>query len=140
MDTIKSCFTVFFEDPFWVGLYERIVNDKLEVCKITFGAEPKDYEVYQFLLTHTYSLQFSKPIESDAKKPTAITNPKRLRRTIEKQLNNCGIGTKSQQALQRQREANKIVAKQKTRQQIEAEKQRKFELKQKKKKEKHKGK
>ncbi|MDE7329093.1 MAG: YjdF family protein [Clostridia bacterium] len=140
MDIIKSCFTVFFEEPFWVGLYERVTNDKLEVCKITFGAEPKDYEVYQFLLTHTYLLRFSKPIDNDVKKPVAITNPKRLRRTIEKQLSNCGIGTKSQQALQRQREANKIVAKQKTRQQIEAEKQRKFEIKQKKKKEKHKGK
>lgn len=140
MDTIKSCFTVFFEEPFWVGLYERVTNDKLEVCKVTFGAEPKDYEVYQFLLTHTYSLRFSTPIDNDVKKPTIIKNPKRLKRTIEKQLSNCGIGTKSQQALQKQHEANKIVAKQKTREQIEAEKQRKFELRQKKKREKHKGK
>ena len=41
--------TVFFEEPFWVGLYQRWSGPKLEVAKITFGAEPKDGEVYQFL-------------------------------------------------------------------------------------------
>ena len=66
---------------------------------------------------------------------------RRLKRKIEKQLNTCvGVGTKSQQALKLQREANKIVSKRKTREQIEVEKQRKFELRQQKKKDKHKGK
>lgn len=36
--------TVFFEEPFWVGLYQRWSGPKLEVAKITFGAEPKDGE------------------------------------------------------------------------------------------------
>ena len=53
METIKACFTVYFDEPFWVGIYERVYNNKLEVCKVTFGAEPKDYEVYQFLLQNT---------------------------------------------------------------------------------------
>lgn len=34
--------TVYFEDPFWVGVFERTQNGTLSVCKITFGAEPKD--------------------------------------------------------------------------------------------------
>ena len=34
-----------FEAPFWIGLYERTDNGRYEVCKITFGSEPKDYEV-----------------------------------------------------------------------------------------------
>lgn len=141
METIKACFTVYFEDPFWVGIYERIYNNKLEVCKVTFGAEPKDYEVYQFLLRNTYKLKFSTPIDNDIKNILTISNPKRLKRKIEKQLNTCvGVGTKSQQALKLQREANRIVSKQKTREQIEAEKQRKFELRQQKKKDKHRGK
>jgi len=42
---IKTSLTILFENPFWIGLYERIDNEKYEVCKITFGAEPKDYEV-----------------------------------------------------------------------------------------------
>ncbi|RGC77747.1 DUF2992 family protein [Lachnospiraceae bacterium AM25-17] len=46
---IKSSLTILFENPFWIGLYERTDGDKYEVCKITFGAEPKDYEVIEFL-------------------------------------------------------------------------------------------
>jgi hypothetical protein len=32
----------------------------LQVCKITFGAEPKDGELYEFLLRNWNSLQFSR--------------------------------------------------------------------------------
>ena len=39
--------TVFFDDPFWVGVFERTDGGKLSVCKVTFGAEPKDYEVWE---------------------------------------------------------------------------------------------
>ena len=42
--------TVYFENPFWVGVFERIEGGKLSVCKVTFGAEPKDYEVWSFVL------------------------------------------------------------------------------------------
>lgn len=45
----QSTLTVFFEAPFWVGVYERMDGERYEVCKITFGAEPKDYEVWEFL-------------------------------------------------------------------------------------------
>ena len=50
MSTTKTSLTVTFEAPFWIGLYERESDGAYEVCKITFGAEPKDYEVYEFLL------------------------------------------------------------------------------------------
>ena len=45
MDTEYGTLTVFFEKPFWVGVFERVSNGRLSVCKVTFGAEPKDYEV-----------------------------------------------------------------------------------------------
>ena len=41
--------SVFFDEPFWVGVFERIEDGKLSVAKVTFGAEPKDYEVQQAL-------------------------------------------------------------------------------------------
>ena len=44
--------TVYFEDPFWVGVFERTQNGTLSVCKITFGAEPKDYAVNAYVLRH----------------------------------------------------------------------------------------
>ncbi len=58
---------------------------------------------------------------------------------IFEQLQNNGIGTKSQQALKLQQEKNKQERKVKSRERKVAEAQRKFELKQQKKKDKHKG-
>jgi len=138
MDNTKEMLTVFFEDPFWVGVFERIENDKLSVCKITFGAEPKDYEVWDFILQHYYQLKFSPSVDVVVKKETS--NPKRLQREAHRQTEVKGIGTKSQQALQLQREENKLERKSVSREFREAEKQRQFELKQQKRKEKHRGK
>ena len=44
MDKVSGKLTVFFEDPFWAGVFERISEGKLFAYKVTFGAEPKDYE------------------------------------------------------------------------------------------------
>ena len=44
MDKVNGKLTVYFEEPFWVGIFERIEGGKLSVAKVTFGAEPKDYE------------------------------------------------------------------------------------------------
>ena len=53
MEQASGKLTVFFELPFWIGVFERVEDGKLTVAKITFGAEPKDYEVYDFIL-HYY--------------------------------------------------------------------------------------
>lgn len=129
--------TVFFEDPFWVGVFERTANDKLSVCKVTFGAEPKDYEVYDFLLKNYYGLRFSQSVATKIKE--AGRNPKRVQREARKQVENTGIGTKSQQALKLQQEQLKTERRTAGKKQREEEKQRHFELKQQKKKEKHRG-
>ena len=52
MNKSSICLTVFFEDPFWVGVFERQAQGELTVCKVTFGAEPKDGEVYDLSLIH----------------------------------------------------------------------------------------
>jgi len=127
-----------FEDPFWIGLYERYDNGQYEVCKITFGSEPKDYEVYEFLFRNRSKLRFSPPIKSDMVKERRI-NPKRMQRKINSQLQDRGIGTKAQQALKLQYEQNKLKRKTKSREQREAEKERQYALRQQKKKAKHKG-
>lgn len=129
--------TVYFQEPFWVGLFERISGNKLSVCKVTFGTEPKDYEVRQFVLQNYTKLQFSSAITTKVKKPAG--NPKRLQREVKKQIQECGIGTKSQQALQLQREELKTERKQVGKEEKEAEKDRMFEMKQQKRKEKHRG-
>lgn len=137
MDTESGKLTVFFEGPFWVGVFERMSGGKLSVCKVTFGAEPKDYEVWDFVLTHYYELKFSAALETEVKQ--IADNPKRRQRSARKQLQPSGIGTKSQQALQMQREAIKKQRKQIGKEQQEAEKQRKFDLKQEKRRARHRG-
>lgn len=57
-------------------------------------------------------------------------NPKRVQRKVRKQIQNTGIGTKSQQALKLQQEQLKTERKTVSRKQRETEKQRQFELKQ----------
>lgn len=135
-ETIRTLI-VYFEDPFWVGVFERIEEGNLSVCKVTFGAEPKDYEVWEFVLRHYYELKFSPALKTEIKQ--TADNPKHRQRNVKKQLRNVGIGTKSQQALAAQREEMKTERKQISKEQREAEKQRQFELKQQKRKEKHRG-
>ena len=137
MDKVSGKLTVFFEAPFWVGVFERVSDGKLAVCKVTFGAEPKDYEVYDFVLKNYYQLRFSPAVATDVKE--AGRNPTRVQREVRKQVQSTGIGTKSQQALKLQQEQLKTERKIVSREQREAEKQRQFELKQQKRKEKHKG-
>ena len=137
MDKTSGKLTVYFEEPFWVGVFERVDNNKLSVCKVTFGAEPKDYEIWEFILKHYYDLKFSPAVETAIKQ--SADNPKRRSRNARKQVKNTGIGTKSQQALKLQQEESKAERRQISKEQQDAEKQKQFELKQQKRREKHKG-
>lgn len=135
---LQSSLTILFEAPFWIGLYEKWDDGKYEISKITFGAEPKDYEVYEFLLKNWHKLKFSPPIQTEAVIERKI-NPKRMQREIHSRLQDKGIGTKAQQALKLQHEQCKLERKTKSREQKEAEKDRQFAIRQEKKKAKHRG-
>ena len=137
MDKVSGKLTVFFEEPFWVGVFERVSEGTLSACKVTFGAEPKDYEVYDFILKNYYRLRFSPAVEADVKEVSR--NPKRVQREVRKQVQNTGIGTKSQQALKLQQEQLKMERKTVSREQREAERERRFELRQEKRREKRRG-
>ena len=137
MDKVSGRLTVFFEEPFWVGVFERISEGGLSACKVTFGAEPKDYEIYDFVLKKYGRLRFSPAVAADRKETGR--NPKRIQREVRKQVESLGIGTKSQQDLKLQQEQWKAQRKAGAREKREEEKERKFLLKQKKKKEKHRG-
>lgn len=130
--------TVFFEAPFWVGIFEKNEENSLSICRVVFGEEPKDYEVYEFVLREYNNLKFSIPIAADEGEINKI-NPKRLQRKIKKETQDLGIGTKAQLAMKQQQEANKTNRAGNLKEEREKEKERLFELKQQKKKEKHKG-
>ena len=67
MGKVNGKLTVFFEEPFWVGIFERIEDGKLSVAKVTFGAEPKDYEVQEYIQKCYFSLKFSPVVETVVK-------------------------------------------------------------------------
>ncbi len=135
---LASKLTIFFDDPFWVGVYERMENELLEVSRIVFGEEPKDYEVYYYFLDNWSKLRFSPPVSQYVKEECRI-NPKRMQRAINRQLSQTGIGTKAQQALKLQHEQSVMQRKEYNKQKLEEEKLFKYKLKQQKKKEKHRG-
>jgi len=135
---IYARMTVFFEDPFWVGLYEREDSGQYSVCKLVFGAEPKDYEVCARLMQGWRGLRFSPPMAVTMPEERRM-NPKRRQREIRNALQGRGAGTKAQQALALAHAEGKEARRKKTRAEREAEQERRFALRQSKRKEKHKG-
>ena len=136
MIKISISVTVYYEEPFCTGLFERIVDGKLSVCKVVFGAEPKEYELKEYILVRYYRLNYSPSIKVITKEKNI--NPKRRQRIARKQTQEMGIGTKSQQALQQQREQMKVERKKISKDQKEEKQQQLYELKKQKRKEKHK--
>ena len=124
-----SRLTILFDDPFWIGLYEREDDTEYSVCRIVFGAEPRDQAVYAYLLEHWPGTEHLPPPKS----------PKRRQREARRMTQAAGIGTKAQQALKLQQEQGKQARLARTRQQREAEEARKFQLRQARRKEKHRG-
>ena len=93
MEQVCVQLTVLFEEPFWIGLCERRDSSGYAAGKITFGAEPKDYEVQTFLLAHWYEVPFSKPVPEAMPERRAV-NPKRMQREARRETGGHGIGTK----------------------------------------------
>ena len=44
------------------------------LCKVTFGAELKDYEVYEFVLKNYYRLRFNPTVVTDVKEAGSNLN------------------------------------------------------------------
>ncbi len=131
--------TVFFEDPFWIGVWERSGDGTYAAAKTTFGAEPRDAEVLAFVLAHYSGLAFSKPCADQSRTQAPTPSPKRMQREAARMLQPAGAGTKAQQALKSQYETGKQEHKTCSREQRLAEEERKFLLRQEQKKARHRG-
>ena len=90
-----------------------------------------------YVRRHYGELRFSDPVSHRAREKA--DSPKRRQRAAAREMQPTGVGTKSQQALQAQREQMKTERKRITKAEREAEEQRRFELKQQQKKEKKRG-
>lgn len=63
----RSRLTVYFEPPFWVGVYERESDGKYKAGKLVFGAEPKDFEVLELVQDHWKRIKLSPPVDIEQK-------------------------------------------------------------------------
>lgn len=138
METAKAKLTVLFDPPFWAGLFEREAGGRYEACKVIFGPEPSDQEVYQYLLDHYQHLEFSPALPSDSPAERRVS-PKRAQRLAARETRETGIGTRAQQALQLQRERQKAQRQAHAKERREAELERKFALRQEKRRQKRRG-
>lgn len=135
MRTATCRITVYFDDPFWAMLYEREGEGWYAASRTVFGAEPKDCEVYAFLLQNWRWLRFSPPVQAgeQARRPD---NPKRRQRAARRAVEQAGMGTKAQQALAAQGKQARRV---RTREEKEREAEERYEKHRQKRREKHKG-
>jgi len=65
---IEATFTIFFDDPFWIGILEENYNDKKYMGKYIFGTEPSNTDLLNFYLNHFANM------ERIEVKETIITN------------------------------------------------------------------
>lgn len=138
METAKAKLTVLFDPPFWVGVFERERAGLYEACRVVFGAEPRDFEIYAYILDHYDRLAFSPTLAAGPEADRTV-NPKRAQREARRQIQPSGIGTKAQQALQLQREQNREEHRALSREVREKEEDRRRQLRREKKKQKHRG-
>ncbi|MGE5363275.1 MAG: YjdF family protein [Bacteroidota bacterium] len=110
--------TVYFDGQFWVGLAEAGSGDTLRVFVHTFGEEPGDGILLDFvnhILPDLYLDSTGTSAEESGLRPKL--NPKRLQKLARRALNQHPQSTKSQEVLQRQMELDKKEKKVLSRQQ-----------------------
>jgi hypothetical protein len=132
--------TIFFEDPFWVGVVERQADGALMAARHLFGTEPAPAEVLEFVLGQMSRLieRSSVAIAIDAPERRAV-NPKRAAREASRALAQRGSSTQAQEAIRIQLEQSKQLHKQRNKAEREAEANYKRQLKVEKAKARHRG-
>lgn len=95
----QSIFTIMFENPFWIGLYEQFNQQTYRVSKIVFGpSEPTNTDIIDLFVNHFDQFTFSSQIAGSTK-PKKKLGFKRMQREAKKQMTHKPCGTKAQIAL-----------------------------------------
>jgi hypothetical protein len=123
-----AVFTVYFEDPFWVGILESSEDSStLTVARHVFGPEPSNAELLQFMLYGYVDMPRAGTVTGKLLKPCGRMNPKRAQRVAKREEARLP-STKSQAALASALEEKKIEHKALSREEKLASAERRFEL------------
>jgi len=134
---VTSVFTVFFDDPFWVGLLEENYNGKNYMGKHIFGAEPSNSELLQFYLFEFEKIRKLKISETNIE--IKKLNYKKSINKSKKLQSKTGAGTKSQNLFKKAFEEKMGIMKKERKTEELINKEEKYKKKLKKKLEKMKG-
>jgi len=96
---VTSVFTIFFEDPFWVGILEENYNGINYMGRHIFGAEPSNSELLQYYIYEFDNIKKLKIGVTDIE--TKIMNFKKSINKSKKAQSKIGVGTKSQNLFKR---------------------------------------
>ena len=89
----SSTLTVYHDGQFWVGMFERVCNGQLSVCRVVFGTEPSNEGIQEFICNRWNSLRFTEAIAC-AEASRQASNPKRRQREAARELRQRGPSTK----------------------------------------------
>ncbi|MBE9914471.1 YjdF family protein [Paenibacillus donghaensis] len=132
--------TVFFDEPYWVGVVEVESGGKVMAGKHTFGAEPSLQQVWEFVLQELPALVERLSVGVTANKaPRKAVNPKRLARLATRETRSRGVSSASQEAMRLELEKRKQERSRLGKEQREALAARKREIAVRKAKAKHRG-
>jgi hypothetical protein len=121
-----AVFTVFFEDPFWVGILESEDEGRLEVAREVFGAEPSNAELLRFMLYRFADMPRAVSLDG-ADRRRAPVNPKRAVREARREAGR-PVSTKAQAALSAARSEIKSERKASSAEERRELEERRFEL------------
>jgi hypothetical protein len=130
--------TIYFEDPFWVGVFERVDDSRYSVARFVFGSEPGDALLHQFALQQYAGLVFSTAQPASEAQPKEISFKRRLREARQ-QTGTHGVGTYAQRMLKAEQEQAKTTRQEESRAEREERDHQKLLAKQEQKKQKHRG-
>ncbi|WP_273707013.1 YjdF family protein [Leuconostoc mesenteroides] len=131
--------TIIFDQPFYVGIFERKTGDVYEVSKINLGtSEPRDSLIYELLIENWHHVRFNTVNIANNEKIQKKISPKRMQRLAKKALKS-GLSTKAQEAVKLAQTAQKIEKKKHKSLRNQEIKEQRYLLSQKKKSEKHRG-
>lgn len=135
---ISTTLTVFFDGQFWIGVAERRSGGRIEACRMVFGAEPTNEEIYQLVLKKWAALSFSSAVE-DVETQRRVGNPKRRQRAAAREAARARPSTKAQEALAKEQEARKDARRALQAARRQTDKQEQYKQKQAKRRRKRKG-
>jgi len=106
----STTFTVFFDDPFWVGVLEIHGPDGVHAARHVFGDEPSGPQLYDFALSRDYDRlgrrALAGPPKGCAGAAPRRVNPKRAARAAVKEQTT-PVSTAAQRAIQASLEQSK---------------------------------